>query len=487
MSNDHKQLNGLSSLPKKYFIGGLSVNCTQDELTNYLQQYGNVIECEIICDKQGKSKGYAFAAFSEQNQREDLVSKNHILLGKLFEIRELVDGNTNSEIIKEISKRKIFLSNLKSSLGEEVLSEFFGQFGIVEEVLISRDPHSQLSKGFGFVIFKEEGDAAEVLRHRSLKVKGWDVIVKPCLTKQEIQKTRKVLENRPLASIPLLPNGIDMSLVNQGFYQFYGPYNQFFPGGFTPVQAWVYPTVFGLTSVAQSENQITLTNPEEAPGLKQLEATTKDLGHLRDYSEADPSESQLPRLDGDNSPKIWHQGALSPVLKNTREESTEQDCDDYSELNRLNDTGKGFVDCQAFDMQSTTDERPESSDEATRDCSDYGKQSIFEYFRRQKRFNSYCDMSPTSASRSSTGFLDCSPNKGSFEASIDEKSPQDGISLLKTSGYRWFEPLTVSKEKFDRLNRKMRTGLRTLSISTNDSTEELMRPCLPGLSDHIPI
>jgi len=487
MSNDHLKLNSLSSLPKKYFIGGLSVNCTQDELANYLQQYGNVIECEIICDKQGKSKGYAFAAFSEQRQSGDLVSKNHSLLGKLFEIRELVDGNTNSEIIKEISKRKIFLSNLKSSIGEEVLSEFFGQFGIVEEVLISRDPHSQLSKGFGFVIFKEERDAAEVLKHRSLKVKGWDVIVKPCLTKQEIQKTRKVLENRPLASIPLLPTGIDMSMGNPGFYQFYGPFNQFFPGAFTPVQAWVYPTVFGLTSVAQSEPQITLTNPEEPPGPKQIETSIKDPGDLRDCSEIDPSESQLPRLDGDQSSRLWHQGAESPLHKNAREESTEQDCDDYSELNRLSDTGKGFVDCQAHDKQSTTDERPDSSDEATRESSDYGNQSIFEYFRRQKRLNSYCDMSPSSAGRTSTGFLHSSPTKGSFEASIDEKSPQDGFSPLKSSGYRWFKPLTVSKEKFDRLNRKMRTGLRTLSMSTNDSTEELMRLCLPGQSDRIPI
>lgn len=478
MSNDQPNEDPCTHT-KKYFIGGLSVNCTQEELENYLLQYGSVTECEIITDKQGKSKGYAFAAISGTRLPADLVSKHHMLLGKLFEIRELVDGSTNSEIIKEISRRKIFLSNLKSSTREEDLSEFFDQFGKVEEVLISRDPHSQQSKGFGFVIFKEEQDASKVLKYRSVKIKNWDVIVKPCLTKQEIQKSKKCIEIRQSTAIPMLP--IDMSMVGPGFYPYYSQCSQFFPGGFPVSQPWMYPGGFGCPPPFKSDRIIGQRDEQiDTSGLRALLKNENLSTHSLSF---DSSESRLPRLGaaGIQEPLQKVDEMECQKTETYKEQSRKESNEDSFELNRLHVAEKGFFDLE--DLKSTAEEKEESSDEKTRDS---GSQGIFEYFRRQKRFSSYCDPSLFNSPRSerkSTGSEEAKRNEGFIKNLTEERSPVDLLSPLRPTGYGWFEPLTVSKEKFNRLNMKMKTGLRTLSLCSDEWTEEQHGYCLPCQRD----
>ena len=59
----------------KVFVGGLSVNCDDQELREYLMKFGTVVHCEIIKDKSRKSKGYGFATFSDEESVRRAVGK----------------------------------------------------------------------------------------------------------------------------------------------------------------------------------------------------------------------------------------------------------------------------------------------------------------------------------------------------------------------------------------------------------------------------
>ena len=59
------------------------------------------------------------------------------------------EGLTKEEIKKR--KTKIFVGGLKYSSKDDVLKEYFSQFGEIEEAVVIYDRESGLSKGYGFV------------------------------------------------------------------------------------------------------------------------------------------------------------------------------------------------------------------------------------------------------------------------------------------------------------------------------------------------
>lgn len=196
----------------KVFVGGLSVNCDDRDLREYLLRFGPVYAVDIVRDKHGQSKGYAFAAFRSAEDRGKAIGKSHTLLGRPFEIRPLVDSQKNSEMLKENAKRKLFVSNLKDSFEERDLISLFSQYGTVSEVTVSRDASTQLSKGFGFIVFTDESSVQAVLNNahkRTFKIKGHEIIVKEAIPKREIaknkhdDKSRKQPRPAPSPSIPV--------------------------------------------------------------------------------------------------------------------------------------------------------------------------------------------------------------------------------------------------------------------------------------------
>jgi len=58
---------------------------------------------------------------------------------------------------------KVYVGNLPFSVDDEKLKELFDTFGEIEEVSVIKDKFSGRSKGFGFITFKEDGDAKKAI------------------------------------------------------------------------------------------------------------------------------------------------------------------------------------------------------------------------------------------------------------------------------------------------------------------------------------
>ena len=74
--------------------------------------------------------------------------------------------------------KKLFVGNLSWNLGQEELQEIFAEFGEVEEAVIINDRETGRSRGFAFVTFANDEDAAKAIAELDGKeVDGRDIVV----------------------------------------------------------------------------------------------------------------------------------------------------------------------------------------------------------------------------------------------------------------------------------------------------------------------
>lgn len=58
----------------KIYVGNLSFNVLEDSLKTTFEQYGDVVSCKIITDRDtGRSKGFGFIEMGSSNEAADAI------------------------------------------------------------------------------------------------------------------------------------------------------------------------------------------------------------------------------------------------------------------------------------------------------------------------------------------------------------------------------------------------------------------------------
>ena len=77
-----------------------------------------------------------------------------------------------------MDKKKLFVGSLPWSLSSHSLRELFAQYGEIVDAVIISDSATGRSKGFGFITFANEADAAKAQSEMNGKdVEGRSVVV----------------------------------------------------------------------------------------------------------------------------------------------------------------------------------------------------------------------------------------------------------------------------------------------------------------------
>jgi len=141
---------------RKIFIGGLSWETREPQLKEYFEKFGVVESANLKMNPAtGKSRCFAFVVFqSAADVDQVFAAGEHVINSKKVDVKRA-----------KVKPGKIFVGGLKADLTDDVLREFFGQFGKITEFDMIVDKATNARKGFGFITFENE-DVMKNLIHK---------------------------------------------------------------------------------------------------------------------------------------------------------------------------------------------------------------------------------------------------------------------------------------------------------------------------------
>ncbi|XP_017782401.1 PREDICTED: heterogeneous nuclear ribonucleoprotein 27C isoform X3 [Nicrophorus vespilloides] len=163
----------------KLFVGGLSWETSQDNLSRYFQRYGEVIDCVVMKNAEsGRSRGFGFVTFADPNNVTVVLQNGpHTLDGRTIDPKPC-NPRTLQKPKKGGGYPKVFLGGLPSNVTETDLRTYFMRFGKVMEVVIMYDQEKKKSRGFGFLSFEDEEAVDRCVSEHFVNLNGKQVEIK---------------------------------------------------------------------------------------------------------------------------------------------------------------------------------------------------------------------------------------------------------------------------------------------------------------------
>ncbi|KAI4128128.1 MAG: hypothetical protein LQ347_004307 [Umbilicaria vellea] len=146
------------------YVGGLDPRVTEDVLRQIFETTGHVQNVKIIPDKNSKGFNYGFIEYDDPGAAERAMATLNGRRVHQAEIRVNWAYQSNTSNKEDTSNHfHIFVGDLSNEVNDEVLLQAFSAFGSVSEARVMWDMKTGRSRGYGFVAFRERGDAEKAL------------------------------------------------------------------------------------------------------------------------------------------------------------------------------------------------------------------------------------------------------------------------------------------------------------------------------------
>ncbi|KAI4364003.1 hypothetical protein MLD38_020149 [Melastoma candidum] len=165
---------------RKLFVRGLAWNTTSESLCAAFEVHGEIEEGAVIYDKAtGKSRGYGFITYKNmESTKMALRAPSKMIDGRMAVCNLANEGLGGSSGTTDLIQRKLFIGGLSPEVTSEMLLEYFGRYGDIEEGSVAYDKETAQSRGFGFVTYKIPECAKRALDDPQKILGGRAVIVK---------------------------------------------------------------------------------------------------------------------------------------------------------------------------------------------------------------------------------------------------------------------------------------------------------------------
>jgi len=237
-AHEHEQM-------RKIFVGGLNWETSDEALKKYFSKYGNIVDCVVMRDNNGKSRGFGFVTFDKVSCVDDCIAaKPHRLDDRDIEPKRAVPKDEASNPAALARTRKIFVGGLASSTSEEDIKTYFTGLcnnfnrGNVLEVELKRDRNTERIRGFAFVTFDDEDVVEKIVSMKYHEIKLKECEVKKAESRAAMQRRREQ-DEKTTSSGRGSPTGSSGHNSQQGGFNpanmggWGGPGFPFFsPGGF---------------------------------------------------------------------------------------------------------------------------------------------------------------------------------------------------------------------------------------------------------------
>lgn len=139
-------------------VMNLPFTASDEDVRAYFEtNYGELEYCEVKMFKEtGKSRGYGFIRFKDEETAQSAVKAEHHLQGRRIEIK-----------MKQTKPMKLFVGRCPDTVTVDDLREYFGKFGTLSDVYIPKP-----FKNFAFITYACSDDGKEVIAERNHNLGG---------------------------------------------------------------------------------------------------------------------------------------------------------------------------------------------------------------------------------------------------------------------------------------------------------------------------
>lgn len=178
------------------FIGDLSNEINDSELSHAFGEFGEVVEAKVIIDPLTKrSKGYGFISFKDIASAEVAIREmNGKVLGtRVIKVNwaNLKSNGDTTQTTQSHGNRNVYIGNLSSDVTSEQIHDTFEAFGEIQQVRLFAE------RGIAFVKFATHKSAAEAISNMNHKSGIGSNIIKCSWGKEKQQPTPSQVEDVP--------------------------------------------------------------------------------------------------------------------------------------------------------------------------------------------------------------------------------------------------------------------------------------------------
>lgn len=183
-----QRLRDMGETTKRFtnvFVKNFGEQMTKEELEKMFSKYGEITSVAVMCDGEGKSKGFGFVAFKNAEEAEQAVNEMHEKAvegseNKLTVCRAQKKSERQAELKRKYEAQKaermqryqgvnLYVKNLDDTFDDETLRKQFENFGKITSAKVMTDENGR-SKGFGFVCFENAEEATKAVTDMNSKM-----------------------------------------------------------------------------------------------------------------------------------------------------------------------------------------------------------------------------------------------------------------------------------------------------------------------------
>jgi RNA recognition motif-containing protein len=160
----------------KIFVGGLTVQTTEEDLEEYFSTIGSITQTAVIKNKvTGLSKCYAFVHTNDVRTYQRIITSRHMLNGRIIDCKDGFNRHENPSLFEKLNSRKIFVGGLAPNTQDKHLEEYFQKYGPVFKAYVIMDPNTNRSKRFGFIIMETEDSVYRIMEQKVHIINGYSI------------------------------------------------------------------------------------------------------------------------------------------------------------------------------------------------------------------------------------------------------------------------------------------------------------------------
>jgi len=287
----------------KLFLGGISPNTTTEDIESHFSRYGNVIDA-VVMYKDGKHRGFGFVTFDTGDPINVVLSEEQVIDGRTVDVKPAVpqgeappprqqpnggcdyggappayppaysgvgrsaygcpsppppgppSGRHHSHYEPPLQAAhpppapatssttdKVFIGGLAQTTTDEMVRDYFAQYGNLVDCVVMKDRGSQRSRGFGFVQYDSTEAVDQVMsEYSNHQLEGKWIEVKRAIP-QDRMSTPNGGGYGPSAGKGYSPSAWAGRSYGPPAYPAYGypnPHPHYAMGGYNPYGAYPY-------------------------------------------------------------------------------------------------------------------------------------------------------------------------------------------------------------------------------------------------------